>query len=284
MSKVYINGRFVDAQRATISIFDRGYLHGEGVFETLRAYDGEPAFVDLHYGRLHDSCRRLGIRLPLTRHALEAVLHQLLKKNRAREAALRITVSALGTASPQRPKNAPTNLVVHLRPLLAKPKTLYQKGASVILVQSVMADSAAIANIKSTNYLSKILAREEVANAKADEGLICTAQKQIVEGTATNLFVVRNGRVLTPPITEGLLPGVTRRVIMGVAEQLQIPIRETSITVPALKSADEIFLTGSITEVLPIREVRGITKKRPCPGPITKQLMDAYRVLIAYKA
>lgn len=284
MSKVYINGRMVPARKATISVFDRSYLYGEGVFETVRTYDGIVAFVPQHFRRLKDNCARLAIDLPLDASGFARALQRTLTANRLRNAMLRITISPVGRSpSLRRPRVVRSNIVIFPRPLPTHNPQRYRHGAQVILVQSVVADDPAIATIKSTSYLTRMLARLEVQRAGADEGLLANARGWIIEGTATNLFLVRRQRLYTPPIKDGALPGVTRHVILQLAQQLGIHCREAHITTAQLRIADELFLTGSSTEILPIRSIRRLTTKRTIPGPITQQLMTAYQHVVLQK-
>ncbi len=284
MSKVYINGRLVPAQRATISVFDRGYLYGEGLFETLRVYRGVPLFADLHLARLRDNCRRLGFRFTMSLPAWHAMLSGLITANRLRDTALRVTVSVAGSAAVLPSTGTPSlNVVAFTRPPIKRPKHVYRDGASIVLIRSVVADAPEIATIKSTNYLSKLLARRELVAAHADEGLLCTPRGHIVEGTFTNLFLVRRGALITPSLESGLLPGITRRLVLTLAALLSIPTRERPVRRNDLQQADEIFLTGTTTTVLPVREVRGITRKT-VPGPVTQRIAAAYQALVDHLA
>lgn len=281
MSKVYINGRVLPSRDATISVFDRSYLYGEGVFETLRAYGGAVAFVPEHFRRLTDNCTRLAIPLPFDAAGFARALQRTLDANHRRNAMLRVTVSPVGSGpSLRRPAECRTNVVILTRPLPPRDPRRNRRGADIILVRSVVADDPAIATIKSTSYLTRMLARLEVQRAGADEGLLANARGWLIEGTATNLFLVRRQHLYTPPIKDGALPGVTRHVVLRLAQQLGIRCHETHITTTHLRHANELFLTGSSTEILPIRSIRRLTTKRTIPGPITQQLMTAYRQVV----
>ncbi|MBI2345324.1 MAG: aminotransferase class IV [Deltaproteobacteria bacterium] len=283
MRAVYINGHFVRPKEASISIFDRGYLYGEGAFETLRAYAGRPAFCNLHYHRLAQNCVQLRIDLPLSEYAFERALMRSLQVNKVRNAYLRVTVSPVGASfGIARPVTMPTNVVIFCRDFHGRPRQHYARGTSVVLIRSVHGDLPEIATIKSTSYLTRMLARMEIQEAGADEGLLATPSGRLLEGSATNLFIVQGGRLVTPPLGDGVLPGVTRFVVMGCADSLGIPWREAHLATAHLKRADEIFLTGSTAEVLPVREVRGITAKSRTPGPFTRQLMAAYQKLLPH--
>lgn len=279
--KVYINKRILSEEKALISIFDRSYLYGEGVFETIRAYNGRPAFCDMHYHRLKTSCEKLKIELPLDEYSFEHAVVKTLNANKLREAFIRVTVSPVGVSPGfARPKRVSTNFVIFAFAFKERPKEIYLNGAKVILIDSVFADDPFVAEIKSTNYLTKMLARREVVENNADEGLFQSRGGLILEGTATNLFLVKKGRIFTPPLADGCLPGVTRWVVLGLAENLGIPSKEKSIHVDDLIGADEIFLTGSTSEILPVREVAGLIKKTTAPGPTTHKLIMAYGQLV----
>ena len=283
MHKIYINGNLLAEANAVISVFDRSYLYGEGAFETMRAYNGRPAFCDMHYHRLRANCEKIRIDLPVDEYAFEHAVVKTINANKLKNAYVRVTVSPIGASvGLERPAKMKTNFVIFAKPLKERPKEHYEKGARVILVESVFADDPEMAEIKSTNYLTKMLARMEISGKKADEGLLLNRAGSILEGSATNLFVVKNGVLFTPPLSDGCLPGITRWVVMGLAEGLKIPCRESSLRIADLKKVDEIFLTGSTAEILPIREVIKLTKKT-APGPVTKALMNAYKGLVAKK-
>lgn len=277
---IYCSGRFVREQDAKISVFDRSYLYGEGSFETLRAYDGTLSFLNLHYYRLRENCRALGLDLPLDEFAFGRMLQQLINRNKMSDAYVRVTVSAVGmTLGMDLPRRLPVQIVAFCRPLHERPATWYSRGAKLIVAQTVTADQPRLATIKSTNYLSKMFARREANAAGAADALLTGARGRILEGSASNLFAIKNGRLMTPPIADGVLPGVTRSVVLGIADTLDIPWREAHFTATTLREADEIFITGSTSEILPIAEVVGICKIK-APGPVTKLLATAYRNLV----
>lgn len=278
---IYLNNKIVPEKEASISVFDRSYLYGEGVFETLRAYNGHVAFADLHYERLTKNCKKLTIDLPLSKHNFEKALIKTLQKNKMKEAYLRVTVSPVGASfGLKRPKNMSTNFSIFCKKFNGRPKPLYEKGARVILITKAPSDHPTMANIKSTNYLNKMIARDEVVRADADEGLFCTPDGMVLEGSATNIFIVYKGEVLTPPLSEGVLPGITRNLVLQVADSAGLTAREVPISMKQLKACEEVFLTGSTTEILPVREIAHVAKKSPAPGPVTKKVIRAYQDLL----
>lgn len=277
---VYCNGRFVAEKEAKISVFDRSYLYGEGAFETLRAYDGRIPFLNLHYHRLRENCVQLGLDLPLNEYAFARALTQLINRNKAPDAYVRITVSAVGASmGMERPRKLPMQVIAFCRPFTGKPARWYSHGAKLIVAESVIADQPRLATVKSTNYLSKMFARREADDVGAADALLTDGRGHVLECSAANIFVVRSGRIYTPPISDGILPGVTRSVVLGMADTLEIPWRETHFNFKTFKDADEIFITGSTSEVLPVSEIFGVCKKK-APGMATKLLMTAYRNLV----
>ncbi len=282
--KVFMNGKMVPEESASVSIFDRSYLYGEGAFETMRAYNAKPAFCDMHYHRLKDSCEKLKIELPLDEYSFEHAVVKTLNTNKLKDAFVRVTVSPVGLSTGiARPSKMTTNVVIFAKPFKSKKAEVYSGGAKVIVVESVYADDPQMAEIKSTNYLTKMMARMEVTSKKAEEGIFQSRDGLILEATAANIFVVKKDRIFTPPLADGCLPGITRWVVMGIAEQLKIPCKEMSLTLDDLDGVDEIFMTSSTVEVLPVCNVVGVTEKSPCPGHITRKLMRAYKELVYSK-
>ncbi|MDO8527911.1 MAG: aminotransferase class IV [Deltaproteobacteria bacterium] len=263
--KAWLNNRLIDEEEATVSIFDRSYLYGEGVFETLRVYESRPAFFSLHYKRLKKNCRRLGIPLPLSEKKLETTVLRLLKANHLKETVVRITLST-------------TNISIFCRPIHIDPK-LFQRGVKVLPLKSLCNDSPAVAGIKSTSYLTKMLARAEGDHAGAHDALLKNSRGHWVEGSRTNFFIIVKGVVITPPQSDGLLKGITREVVLKILKQKKIKHREAHITDSLLKKADEIFLTGSTSEVLPVREIIGLWKKQIQKKTLTFQIRKYYLTL-----
>lgn len=278
---IYLNNKIVPEEEAHISIFDRSYLYGEGVFETLRAYNGHAAFADLHYERLKNNCKRLNIDLPLNKHNFEKALQKTLNANKIKDAYLRVTISPVGASyGIKKPKILTTNFSVFCKEFHGRSKELYDNGAKVIIIRNVPSEHPIMANIKSTNYLNKMLARDEVSRSEADEGIFCTPGGNILEGSATNVFIVKDGELFTPPISEGVLPGITRNIVINLAEANGFKVHETPINMKELKICDEIFLTGSTSEILPVRELVDFVEKDSAPGPVTKKVMQTYKDLL----
>lgn len=275
--KVWCNGKIIEEEAATISIFDRSYLYGEGVFETLKSYSGKAALADRHFKRLQSNCRRLQIPLELSQEKFEQTLNHLLKENQLKEAAVRITMSLVGaTFGVGRPEKSQTNINIFCRPILIDPK-LYETGVRVLPLNSLVNDSPAIAGIKSTSYLTKMIARAEADKAGAYEAILKNVEGFWVEGSRTNLFIVLDKTVITPPLRDGILPGITREVVLEILNEKKIPHREDHLTDLMLQNAEEIFLTGSTSEVMPVCEITGLWKKEPASKETALFLLQEYR-------
>src|SRR3989344_5570034 len=202
---VYLNGQFVEESQAKISIFDLSYLRGIGVFETLRDYEGHLAFAARHYQRLARNAKTMGIPLPFSETDWKNFLAALLGKNRATNVAVRVTVSPT--------EKGPTNVSAFCQPITLDPN-LFQRGATVLTLENFLNDPAPQAGIKSTSYSTKMQARDKAKTANAYETLLQNNEGHWVEGSKTNLFIVKQGTVITPPLHEGLLPGITREVVL----------------------------------------------------------------------
>lgn len=278
--KAWINGRLLEEDQAAVSIFDRSYLYGEGIFETLMAYRGRPAFLSRHHKRFHDNCRKLNLAFPFSEKNLEEAIHHLLETNNLKKAVVRLTFSQVGAAfGVKRPENLPNNLSIFCRAIEIDPK-FFEEGVRVLPLATLTNDPLQTAGIKSTSYLVKMLARAEAGIAGAYESLLKNSAGNWVEGSRTNLFIVLDHCVITAPLSEGLLPGVTRDVVLEILRNEKIPHKESPITDVMLKAADEIFLTGSTSEVMPVCEVVGMWKKKAAAGALAKKLLGIYRKLV----
>ncbi len=268
MNFTWINGKLIPKNQAGVSVDDSAYLYGHGVFETLRAMRGKILFLPDHLKRLDRNARLLSLKLPVTHKQLTQALHQTLHKNHLQEARIRLTLSQLPSGQPQ--------LTLITEPFIPYPRSCYQRGGKLILIRSTRSDSTALAGIKSTNYLTKVFARQEIAKRHAVEGIFLNAQDEITEGASSNIFMVKRGILYTPPINAGLLPGVRRKVVMQLAKKIQLKVNERSLRPKDLSGADEIFVTSTLKDILPIRSLEGKKIGSSCPGPVSSKLMEAY--------
>jgi len=276
---IYLNTRFVSKEEAKISVFDHGFLYGDGVFETLRAYGGKVLLLSEHIARLEQSAARLHIPMPVKRSRLSAIVAESLELNKLTDAYLRITVSrGLGEIGldPALCKN-PT-LVVIAKPFEPYPESFYADGVSVAVVQTRRNLPEALPpHVKSLNCLNNILAKMEATALGAYDAVLLNHQGEVTEGTTSNVFVALGGRLLTPASDCGILAGITRNLVLQLARELEIPTEETRLTAADLPIADECFLTNTTVEVLPVTQVDGQKIGDGRPGEITRRLHASFR-------
>jgi branched-chain amino acid aminotransferase len=295
MPTVWIDGQFIDEDSASVSIRDTGLLHAAGVFTTLRACNGRVYRLDQHLHRLRGSCEALFIPLQYKDDAIAKAVDQLLKQNNLTEARLRITVTR-GSAK-QDPLHG-----LHLKPttfitaaeLEPYPQEFYQRGLTVIVLDEQKLNSYDMqAGHKTLNYLSRLGALRAANQRGAGEALWFDVHNLLQSGSISNVFIVKNNTLITPPTPEELqdpavrdasasprsavLPGITRGAILELAHQTGIATRLASTTINELLDADEVFLTNSIMQVMPICRIERRAIGNDKPGPITRQLADAYR-------
>ncbi|HWR73703.1 MAG TPA: branched-chain-amino-acid transaminase [Nitrospirota bacterium] len=275
---VYLDGRFIPAEQAMVSVFDHGFLYGDGIYETMRAYGGRIFLLDKHLSRLKRSAEAIGLHLPLTLEAIGDALLESLTVNKLHDAYVRIQVSRgpgeIGLDPALCP--APTMVIVS-KPFHDYPAEQFEKGVSVAIVQTRRNHPLALnPAIKSTNFLNNVLAKIESLKSGAYEGIMLNWEGFIAEGTISNIFLVRKGILATPHVDSGILEGVTRGLVLYLARKQRIQIKESLFRPKDLYEADECFLTNTTLEVMPVTTVDGRTIGDGRPGPITKSLMKAY--------
>ena len=276
---IYIDGKFYPESEAKISVFDHGFLYGDGVFEGIRSYNGVVFKLKEHIDRLYNSAKAIMLDIPMTKdEMIEAVL-KTLRKNGLKDAYIRLVVTRgkgdLGLDPRKCPK--PSVIIITVPLLQLYDEKVRERGMSMI-VSWVRRDSvdATTHEIKSLNYLNSILAKIEANNAGADEAIILDPNGFICEATGENIFIVKDGKLFTPPSTSGTLPGITASVIKEIAQKLGYQVIEKGITVTELYSADEAFLTGTAAEVMPIREVNKRQIGEGKMGPITRRILKKF--------
>ena len=277
--RIYLNNQFVTQRRARVSVFDRGFLYGDGVFETLRAYNGRIFRLEDHLRRLKESARRLEIPLPYPTERLGRLLIRSLLINRLREASVRISISrgAGPVGLDPGPARRPT-LVILPRAFRGYPKDRYRRGLKAAIVSVRRTPARALdPSIKSANFLNNILAEIEARKRKADEGIMLTLSGFLAEGSVSNLFIVKNRRLYTPGTDLGILAGITRQEVIRLARRAGIPLTEGHQRPSALYKADECFLTNTSMEVMPVVRADGIRIGNGKPGPVTRRLLTDYR-------
>jgi branched-chain amino acid aminotransferase len=281
---VNVNGRVFDQEHAVISVFDHGFLYGEGVYETLRTYNGEPFLFERHMHRLRTSAGMLALHVPLSDADIAARFRDTMRTARLgdqpdREAYLRILVTRGVGELTYDPAACPTpSVVVIAKPHVNPSAEVFAKGVRVILVPIVRNHPGSVNPlIKSNNLLNNALAMQEAFRRGGFEGVMRNYRGELAECTQSNLFIVKNGVALTPPVDAGLLPGITRAFLFEVGAEAGIEVREAVLRDPDLLGADEAFLTSTTREVTPIVKVDDQTIGTGVPGPVTLTLLARYR-------
>ncbi|MFH2013210.1 MAG: branched-chain-amino-acid transaminase [Pseudomonadota bacterium] len=277
---IYLNGEFIQHDEAKISVFDRGFLYGDGLFETMRAYSGRVFMLDEHLSRLFDSLDKLNIYLNIDKEILKSTIDKLLTINHLSDAYIRITVSR-GKHSDTLTFNdnyTPT-LVIMAKKLSPYPQEYYIKGTVVIISDIRQNSFSPLSQHKSISYFNNILAKEEARKKGAFEAILLNSEGELAEGSTSNIFIAKSGKILTPTISSHILPGVTREVVLNILHQLKFQVEEKKICPEELLSSDEIFLTNSIMEVMPVVEVDGKKIGNGKPGQVFKRILEAYREL-----
>jgi branched-chain amino acid aminotransferase len=280
---VNVNGQLFDREHAVISVFDHGFLYGEGIYETLRTYNGRPFLFDRHMRRLRHSASLMALPVPMDDRAIEARLFETMQAaglgDGGREAYLRILVTrGVGDLSYD-PSACPVpSIIVIAKPQVDPPVAVYERGVNVALV-SIVRNHPDTVNpvIKSNNLLNNALAMQEAVRAGAFEGVMRNYRGELAECTTANLFVVRHGSACTPPLDAGLLPGITREFLFEVGAEANVPVVEATLKDGDLLGADEAFLTSTTREIVPIVGVDGRQIGDGRPGPVTQVLLDAFR-------
>lgn len=266
---VYLNGRFVPEEQACVSIDDRGFLYGDGLFETIRIYDGAPFLWDDHLERLQHGCELLRIIPPLSSAEMVRVLTELLRRNRVTEAVARLTLSRGAGPRGYSPRGAdhPT-LAISLSQPAERPESYKLITSSIRLPAN-----DPFASFKHANKLRQVIARAEADDAHADEALLVNDRGEVIEGTSTNIFWIAAQTVCTPP-PQGILPGTTRGYLLKLCAALGFKTAEAGITVPNLLKCDGVFLTSAGLEVMEVSQIDRTELKR---SPMTVRLQRAYR-------
>lgn len=278
----WMDGEILPAAQARISVLDHGLLYGDGIFEGIRFYHGQPFRLQPHLQRLLDSAKAIGLMLPMELDAIAAAVQALLAQFAGENGYLRMVVTrGVGPLGIDPAQCAEPKLFIIADQLRMAQGGIREQGASVIIASTRRLGADGLdPRIKSLNYLNHILARMEATRAGADEAVLLNAQGRVTEGTVENLFIVRDGILLTPPPIEGVLKGITRDCIIELANQQGIPFQETALAPYDLYTADECFMTGTGAELIPVREVDG----RPlssCPGLAYQKLQSAFQQLVA---
>jgi branched-chain amino acid aminotransferase len=279
--KIWLDGNLVDESEAKVSVFDHGLLYGDGVFEGIRFYNGRIFRLEEHIRRLFDSSRAIILNLPWTQEEVCRFTCETVAANGLTDGYIRLVVTRGAGELGLNPYLCPVpSMFIIASTIQLYPKEHYEKGLSIITCATRRpAPGALMPQVKSLNYLNNIMAKVEAIQANALEAVMLNEQGYVAECTGDNLFIMKNGKLLTPLISDGALDGITRDVIIEIAGNLGVPFVERSLTRYDIFTADECFLTGTAAEVIPVvaldRRVIGTGE----PGPFTKQFLKAFHEL-----
>jgi branched-chain amino acid aminotransferase len=279
--KIFLDGKYVSEGEAKISVFDHGLLYGDGVFEGIRLYGGKIFRLDQHLDRLFASAKAIMLQVPMTKQQLIETCCESCRQNNLKDGYIRLVVTRgvgyLGL-NPFRCKN-PTVFIIADR-IELYPEEVYRKGLKLITASTQRTSPAAVnPSIKSLNYLNNILAKIEAVNAGAIEAIMLNGQGHVAECTGDNIFIVRSGKLETPPVSAGALVGITRQVVIELAAERNIEVRESNLTRYDLITADEVFLTGTAAEIVPVANIDGRIIGSGQPGALTLKLTEDFRKL-----
>lgn len=279
--KVFIDGRFYDEAKAKISVFDHGLLYGDGVFEGIRAYSGRVFKLAEHIDRLFCSAKAILLTIPMSHQDLCDAVVDTCRRNKLRDGYIRLVVTrGAGTLGldPRRCQRA--SVIIIAGTIQLYPKEYYEQGLTIVTVPTTRnLHNAVNPAIKSLNYLNNILAKIEANNAGCEEAIMLNAEGFVAECTGDNLFIVKQGRLYTPPLSAGALYGITRATVIELAEAAGLPVAETNLTRYDVFNADECFLTGTGAELVPVVKLDGRVIGTGRPGPVTRDLVKAYHTL-----
>ncbi len=275
---IYLDGEFVSRSEAKVSVFDHGFLYGDGIFEGIRAYEGRVFKLDEHLERFHQSARAIALKLPLSGNELKEKILETLRKNELRDAYIRVVVSRGEGDLGLDPRNCPHPvLIIIADKIRLYPEELYEKGLEVVVASTRRnIPSALNARIKSLNYLNNILAKMEANLRDMPEAIMLTQDGYVAECTGDNIFIVRKGELITPPTWMGVLKGITRDVVLQLARDKGITTREEVFTTFCLYNCQECFLTGTAAEVIPVSRIDGRVVGQGKAGEITRTLIKAF--------
>jgi len=279
--KIYIDGKLYNKDDAKISVYDHGLLYGDGVFEGIRSYGGKVFRLAEHLDRLWDSAKAIWLEMPLSKQEMAKAIEDTLAINGIKDGYIRVVVTrGAGTLGLDPNRCSNPQVIIIADKISLYPDELYQKGLAIVTVSVMRNHPAALSpRVKSLNYLNNILAKIEGVQAGCIEALMLNHKGEIAECTGDNVFLVRRGQVFTPPNDAGILEGITRDAVIGLAREMGVEVREVALTKHDVYIADECFLTGTAAEVVPVVTVDSRTIGEGVPGPITRALMARFHQL-----
>lgn len=279
--KIFLNGELVDKSEAKISVFDHGFLYGDGIFEGIRAYNGRVFCFDEHIKRLYESAKAIMLDIPMTPKEMEEAVLETIRANELTDAYVRLVVSrGVGDLGLDPKKCDTPTVIIIASDITLYPEEFYQNGLAVVTVPTRRNIPEAInPRIKSLNYLNNILAKIEANQAGVLEAIMLNNEGYVAECTGDNIFIIKDGVLITPPTYIGALKGIKRGVVLEVAPELGLEVKEEVFTRHDIFTADECFLTGTAAEVIPVVKVDGREIDNGKPGEYTAKLINKFREL-----
>jgi branched-chain amino acid aminotransferase len=277
--KIYMNGKMVPESEATISVFDHGLLYGDGIFEGIRSYSGRIFELEAHIDRLFDSAKAIALEMPMGRSEMMEAVALACRENNTTDGYIRVVVTrGVGTLGLNPYLCDTPQVIIIAADIQLYPKDLYENGLSIVTVGTTRNLPEALnPRIKSLNYLNNILAKIEAINAGCMEAIMLNSQGAVAEATGDNIFAVCGDVLRTPPVNEGILQGITRDVVMKLALEAGLTVREERLSRYDLYTADEVFLTGTAAEVIGVVNIDRRQIGDGVPGPVTCRLVESYR-------
>ena len=279
--KIFLGGKLVDEADAKISVFDHGLLYGDGVFEGIRVYEGRVFLHQKHIDRLYESAKAIRLTIPMTPAETIAAVEATVKANNITNGYVRLVVTrGAGSLGLDIRKTSNPQVIVIADNISLYPPETYTKGMNLVTASTIRNHPGALSpRIKSLNYLNNIMARIEGTDAGMVEALMLNHKGEVAECTGDNIFIVKNRVLLTPGLDAGILEGITRNGVIDLAREAGYEVRETALTRHDLYIADEMFLTGTAAEVVAVVSLDGRKIGSGEPGPVTKELLEAFRAL-----
>jgi len=274
---VFLNDRLVNSDQAQISIYDAGLLHGIGLFETMRSYRGKVFRLEDHLSRLFNSAETLGIKISQDRSAITAAIYTLLEANNFQDGRLRLTLTRGSIKEVSDDNPSPSVLFITAAAMQPYPQEFYRKGMTVTFCDYKQNPDDPTTSHKTLNFFARLLALQQAQAKHAGESLWFTPTNRLAEGCISNVFLVSDNTLVTPPLDTAILPGITRRVVLELARDNDIDLREGPLVINDVMKASEVFLTNSIMELMPVCRVERHAVGTEKPGPIYKKLHELYR-------
>ena len=278
-AKIYIDGKFYTESDARVSVFDHGLLYGDGIFEGIRFYNGRVFRLGEHLDRLWDSARSISLEIPITKQGMTKALLETIRQNHVQDGYVRLVVTrGIGNLGLNPTQCKWPSVIIIVAAITLYHESLYRKGLTIVTCATRRCNAGALnPAVKSLNYLNNVMARLEANLADADEALMLNDAGNVAECTADNVFVVKRGQIVTPPVTAGALRGITRSVAFEIAAELGFKTLKADITRHDVYVADECFLTGTAAEIVPVVKADGRVIGNGKPGPITTRIIARFR-------